>query len=113
MSCRITETIQESQAENAKLWEPWLSMLAVGILKGAYPDLAAILRGKAEYRDEDIQPTKVNITKLVRYERQIGEGRYSSVWVVENRKDHVFYAMKKVDIWDLSKYERLALSVCI
>ena len=88
-------------------------MLAVGILKGAYPDLAAILRGKAEYRDEDIQPTKVNITKLFRYERQIGEGRYSSVWVVENRKDHVFYAMKKVDIWDLSKYERLDLSVCI
>lgn len=108
---RITECIQECQAENAKLWEPWLCLLAISILRWSFPEIASMLQGKKEYKEEDIQPSKLNINKLFRYERQIGEGHYSSVWIVENKKDHMFYALKKVDIWNLSKYERIALSV--
>ena len=108
---RITECIQECQAENAKIWQPWLCFLAISILKWSFPEIASLLQGKKEFSEEDIQPSELNINKLFRYERQIGEGHYSSVWIVENKKDHIFYALKKVDVWNLSKYEMLALSV--
>ena len=99
------------QAENAKIWQPWLCFLAISILKWSFPEIASLLQGKKEFSEEDIQPSELNINKLFRYERQIGEGHYSSVWIVENKKDHIFYALKKVDVWNLSKYEKLALSV--
>lgn len=33
------------------------------------------------------------------------------MWIVENRSDHQFYALKKIDLYQLDSYERLMLSV--
>lgn len=111
MSRRIIEAIQESQASSPALWSPYLKLHAISILRWKYPDLAAILQGKQNFTDTDIEPIEVNINKLYRYERQIGEGNYSSVWVVEDKHNHTFYALKKVALWSLDAYENRALSV--
>lgn len=110
---RIIEALQESQASSPSLWTEYLKFHAISILRWRYPDLAQLLQGKQEFQDVDIQPLALNINKLYRYERQIGEGHYSSVWVVENKHDHVFYAIKKVGLWSLDAYENKALSVRI
>ena len=105
------ECIQESQAGNAVLWTPLLTFYAVSIFKWKYPALATILQGKREFQPKELTPTNATITKLYRYERQIGDGRYSSVWIVESRQNHRFYALKKIPQYSLDKYERSALQV--
>lgn len=103
--------MQEAQASSPDLWSPYLQLHAISILRWTYPDLSALLQGKKQFQDVDIKPVDMNITKVYRYERQIGEGRYSSVWIVQNKEDNNFYAMKKIDIWTLDPYERQAISV--
>lgn len=108
---KIVECIQESQASNAVLWTPLLTFYAVSIFKWKYPALATILQGKREFQPKELTPTNATVTKLYRYERQIGDGRYSSVWIVESRQNHRFYALKKIPQYSLDKYERSTLQV--
>ena len=108
---KIVECIQESLACNAVFWTPIVRFYSVGIFRWKYPELAAILRGKQEFHAKDLQPTTVSINKLYRYERQIGDGRYSSVWIVESRLNHKFYALKKIPSYSLDPYEKEALQV--
>ena len=80
---KIIECIQESQATNAVLWTPLVTFYTITIFKWKYPSLATILQGKREFQPTELTPTHATITKLYRYERQIGDGQYSSVWIVE------------------------------
>ena len=80
-------------------------------MQWCYPDLARLLQGKQVFQELDIHPLGVNINKIYRYERQIGEGRYSSVWVVFKKSTNRVFAMKKVALWTLSEYEKQALIV--
>ena len=109
--CRIIEALQESQASSPSLWTEYLKLHAISLFRWRYPDLAQLLQGKQEFKDTDIQPLELNINKLYRYERQIGEGHYSSVWIVEDKHDRSFYALKKVGLWSLDPYENKTLSV--
>ena len=106
---KIVECIQESLACNAVFWTPIVRFYSVGIFRWKYPELAAILHGKQEFHAKDLEPTTVSINKLYRYERQIGDGRYSSVWIVESRLNHKFYALKKIPAYSLDPYEKEAL----
>ncbi len=108
---KIIECIQESQATNAVLWTPLVTFYTITIFKWKYPSLATILQGKREFQPTELTPTHATITKLYRYERQIGDGQYSSVWIVESRQDHHFYALKKIPHYSLNAYERSALQV--
>ena len=110
---KIIECIQESQATNAVFWTPLVTFFTITLFKWKYPSLATILQGKREFQPIDIAPTHVTITKLYRYERQIGDGHYSSVWIVESRQNHQFYALKKIPQYSLNKYERSALQVSL
>ena len=108
---RIIEAIQESQASSPSLWTPYLKLYAISLLQWCYPDLARLLQGKQVFQETDLHPLEVNINKLYRYERQLGEGRYSSVWVVFKKTTNQVFAMKKVAMWTLSAYEKQALIV--
>ena len=113
MTCRIIEAIQQSQASSPELWSDYLKFHAVSILSWSCRDLALLLQGKQVFTEKSIKAIELNINKLYRYERQIGEGRYSSVWIVEDKHDHKFYALKKVALWSLEPYEKEALAVII
>lgn len=108
---KIMECLQESQAVNAQLWTPVLCLFAISIFQTKFESLAIALKGKREFRPEDLVATECNISKLYRFERQIGEGRYSSVHIVESKQDHKFYAMKKIALYALTPYELTALKV--
>lgn len=110
---KIMECLQESQATNAKLWTPLLIMFAISVFQWKYESLATALKGKHEFRPEDLKATECTITKLYRYERKIGEGRYSSVHIVESKQNHKFYALKKIALYSLSNYEMTTLKVSL
>ena len=61
------------------MWSDVLTLLAVSVLRWDLPELAELLQGKKVFDEKKILPTDVNIHKLFRFERQVGEGGFSGV----------------------------------